>query len=82
MRQRQPDRAQLQQTRSAGVEHPARDVDVRDRVAIEQNIATAEIKQEGKNRNAGRKPCQQGGFAVPAPDGLSAHSRWVSSRKI
>ena len=49
MRQRQPDRPQLQQARSAGIEYAARDVDVRDRVAIEQYVATPEIEQEGKN---------------------------------
>src|ERR1700730_7726059 len=82
MRQWQPDGAQLQKARGARVEHAAGDVDVRHRVAIEQNLTTPEIEQEGKNRNAGDEPGQQGGFAVPAPDQRSAHSRWVSSRKI
>ena len=52
MRQGQPDRPQLQQARSAGVEDAARDVNVRNRIAIEQYFAAAEIEQEGKNRNA------------------------------
>ena len=67
---------------SAGVEHAARNVDVRDSIAIEQDLAAAEIEQERKNGNAGGKPGQQGGFTVPAPDRLVLHSRWVSSRKI
>ena len=82
MRQRQPDSPQLQQTWSAGIEYPARNVDVRHRVAVKQDFAAPQVEQEGKNRNARGKPCQQGDFAVPAPDRLRAHSRWVSSRKI
>src|SRR5579862_7904396 len=82
MRQRQPDRAQLQQAGSERVEKAARDVDVRHRVAIEQDFAAAKVKEEGENRDAGCKPRQLPGLAVPAPDGCGAHSRCVSSRKI
>ena len=71
MGKREPDRAQLQQSRRARIKHPARDVDVRHRVAVEQNLAAPEIKQEGKNRDTGGDPGQQGSFPVPAPNRLS-----------
>jgi len=82
MRQRQPDCPQLQQARCPGIEYAARDVDMRNRIAIKQYVATPEIEQEGKNRNTRGKPRQQGCFAIPAPDRPRPHSRWVSSRKI
>ena len=41
MRQRQPYRAQLQQTGGARIEHPPRNIDVRHGVAVKQHVAIA-----------------------------------------
>ena len=56
---RQPHRAELQKSGSSGIEHAARDIDVRDGVAVEKNFSHAVIKEKGKHRNAGSEPGQQ-----------------------
>ena len=46
----------------AGIEDTACDVDMRNRIAIEQYLPLAEIVEESKNRDAGRKLRQESGF--------------------
>jgi hypothetical protein len=54
MRQRQPDSSQLQQPRSLRVEDTPRNVDVRNGVTVEQNLAVLKVVQEGKQGNRRR----------------------------
>jgi hypothetical protein len=55
----------LQKSGGFRIEDAARDVEVGNRVTIEQHISALKIKQEGKNRNAGCKPGQKPNLGVP-----------------
>src|SRR4029077_2234916 len=86
MRQRQPHRPQLQQTRGARIEDTASDVDVRDGVAVKKDVTVSKINEEGNDRGERRQRRDPGDFRFPPKvrrvlhvRGL--HSRWVSSRK-
>ncbi len=73
MRQRQPDRSQLQQAGSLGIEHAPRDIDVRDRVAIKQKIALLKVVEEGKQADKNRDSGYAGRTAVGRGGGLCNH---------
>src|SRR6476620_5898614 len=54
MRQRQPDGAKLKKARRSRIKDPARNVDVRDGVAIKKDGALMVIKNQSANRKCGR----------------------------
>ncbi len=64
MRQRQPHRSQLQQSGSLRVEDAASDVDVCNGIAIEQDFASLEVVEEGKQRYGGRQRRDEQQIAV------------------
>ena len=64
MRQRQPDSSQLQQTRSLRIEDAPRNINVSDRIAIEQKIASFEVIKKGEQRNKNSDPSHAGRAAV------------------
>ena len=66
MGKRQPDCAQLQKPGGARIENAARDVDVRDGVAVKQNLPLAKIVKKRSHGNAGGDCHASRRFAVPA----------------
>src|SRR6202140_5787091 len=64
MRQGQPHCSQLQQTGSLRIEHAPRNINVRDRVAIQQKIASLEVVKKGKQRYQDSHPGHTGRAAV------------------
>src|ERR1700678_4237068 len=64
MRQRQPHRSKLQQTRSLRVDHATRDVEVRDRVPVEKQIVVLKVVEEREQGYKGGDPCDSRQIAI------------------
>src|SRR5271157_5518973 len=74
MGQRQPDGSQLQQTGSLRIEHASRNIDVGDRIAVEQKIASLKIVKKRKQRHEDSDSGDTGRTAVGNGDCPHVHS--------
>jgi hypothetical protein len=65
MREREPNRAELEKAGCFGIEDAAGDVDVGDRVAVKKHIAKLEVEEKRQYGNAGGEPEEKLSFGVP-----------------
>ena len=74
MRQRQPHGSQLQQTRGQRVEHAARNIDMGNRVTIEQKAAALRVVEKRRQRHKDSDAGHAGRAAVGNGGSLCSHS--------
>ena len=73
MRQRQPYRSELEKTWCERVKHASGDVDVRNGIAVKENIPTLKIEDERKQGNEESKACYTGYASIWAGGGICPH---------